>query len=288
MSVAFVNAPGQKAYAADVQVSIGMLSMQFDLVPQARSKGKTASEDKPEPKSRMVCPDQAHDTPVRVEQKYHCPDGHGPYFPADVARALETEDGLVFADKDAVAEAKSGGAETGVLDLRVHPAEAVAEACRPGEKGYRLRPAKVKSKVPARSVEMYGVLRDLLVARPDIALVGRLLLRGKLSFYRMEVWGGQLMLSELVHPDDLADRDSIEVEVREKSVADLGSLLEMHMEEWEPELHRFDEAAALAKVAAAASGEAPGGLASVTSIALAEDIGVLLERALAARQKEVA
>lgn len=262
---------GQRAGASDVEVSIGMLSARFDLVPTGRPNKVSDGQ------VRMVCPDPSHGTPVRVEQRYHCPDGHST-LPADTLRARETDDGLVYVDKDAVAAAKTGGKDTGVLDLSVFPAAQVDGEVLPAGLTYRLRPAKVKKKVTDNSVKMYGAWRDLVKARPDVVLMGRLLLRGQLGLWRLGVWGDQLILEQVVHPADLAERDTIDVP--SASTDKLSTFVDAHLEEWDPDAVAFDVKAAVDAVVAQAEGRPEGVSAPVADDF---DLDALLEKAMAAK-----
>lgn len=268
----------QRSGGSGVSISIGIIEMKFDLVPTGRTKKVEDSA------TRMVCPEK-HATPVRVEQRYICPDDekHGPYLPADVARAREMPDGtLVKVDAEKVATAKAGGKETGRLELSVYPADQVDNEVLPSGKTYRLRPSKgTRSKVSDRDVEMYAVWRELISKRSDVVLMGRLLLRGTPSLYRLGVWGGQLVLEELAHPDDLADRDVIEVDVAESTVGKLAQFVDGHLEDWDPGVLSFDVAAAIDQVAAEATGDAPADAPAATASA-GLDLDALLDRALAA------
>ena len=267
--------PPQRAGASGVSIAIGLLEMRFDLVPTGRPR---KSEDTG---LKMTCPAD-HDHPVRVEQRYICPDNpdHGPFLASETARArLMPDETLAPIDPDKVAEAKAGGKETGRLDISVFPTAQVSSKVLPSGKTFRLRPAKTRTKVSDRDVEMYAVWRDLIDQRSDITLMGRLLLRGTPGLYRLGVWGGQIVLEEIAHPDDLAERDSIEVDVADSTAAKFAQFVDSHVEEWEPGTLSFDVASAIDAVA----GQSPEGEAQTyTAASSTLDLDALLDRVMAA------
>ena len=267
--------------ATDIEISFGIFTMKFDLVPIGRTnKAKDTA-------LVMVCPEPHPGGPVKGKQQYVCPDGHT-YTAGTAAKAREVDKKLVIVDKDAVKAAKAGGTEveTRTMPITMHPADEVAAVCRPGAKGYRLRPARGRSdNITSSDLELYAVLAAAVAAHPESVLVGELVLKGR-GFYRLEVWDGQLILSELVLPSGLAARDQIDVPVDPETIDAIWELAEKRAKPWDPDLYGYNAAAALDELArATAEGGDEAGLASVTSIAPVKDVGSFLKQLVAdARQ----
>lgn len=156
---------------------------------------------------------------------------------------------LVVATKDEIVAAKVGLIEPGVIDFKVHQGWEIDVLTLPGKAAYRLRPALTKKKtVRSQDMEVYAALVELLATCPHIALVGTMRVRDARATYRLSTWGGQLVLNEVLLPSDLADRDRVEATVTDEAVAQLRTLIESRMEDFDESVHRFDSKAAVAEL----------------------------------------
>lgn len=247
-------------------------------------------------------------SPGRVRQAYLCDhEGHGPFqrhelisirqvavapdevddeTPEDaVQRILDTkpaEDApWVSATTEEIVAAKVGTLAKATVDLAVHPAEQVTRSCRPGKKGYLLRPAKTKGEVDPTTEKMYGLLMSLVVDRPDLALVGALRLRDNRAPYRITVFDGQLYLEEVVLPDQIRERDVIDIEVLPSQAKMLVDLAEQLRTDFDPSVHAWDAGAAVAELMAAKTSDT-GKKKAAPAPAPTVDFDDLLSMALAA------
>lgn len=270
--------PGRAA-ASDVTFSLGgLINLRFDLVSQARSN-KAADAG-----LNMVCTEPHPEGPVKVNQMYVCPSDkdHGPFWPSDLQRGRLGDDGrYVVVDGDEIEAIKTGALGKRVIELSVHDAAEVDAVCRPGSAGYLLRPAKGKAKVPSAPDEKaYATLAGLVRRRPDLALVGSLRLRTTRSVYRVGVWGDQLVLTELVMPSDLKERDVLDVATTDASVAGLEGLLESQKVPFDEGVHRWDVKAAMAELMARKAGGSADKPAVQAPVFAEADIDDLVAKAM--------
>lgn len=283
--------PGRTSASSVTFGLAGLMNLQFDLMSQDRS-GLSGEGGLHYACSHDHLDEDGNSTgPARVSQFYLCdedpkPDkvdaamrklaadpadiealqelaeamgepGHGPYRSADLQRGRVNAEGrFVLADAVEIAAAKTGGLDKEFLEFHVHEAADVDAACRPGKKGYLVRPAKGKSKkITPADEAAYAALRAL-AATPELALVGSLNLRGTRSTYRLGVWGDQMVLTELRLPSDLKERDIIDVEAPEARVAGLLALARGAVEPFDEEAHRWDVEAAMVELLERAADDA--------------------------------
>lgn len=256
-----------KSTASNVKLRLGLLTFSVDLV-------SAMPEDRSETAFKLGCPHSHGDTgPLPVKQKYLCdwtpPEGedpHGPFSQHELTRIRQVavKDGKVDptgtvtddspwveATVEEIVAAKVGTLAKGTVDLAVHPADQVLTACRPGDKGYLVRPTKTKGNVDATDEQMYGLLLSLVAERPDLALVGAMRLRDSRAPYRVTVFDGQLYLEQVVLPDQIRERDTIEVEVLPSQAQQLSALAEQLCTDFDPSVHAWDAAAAVKELVAA-------------------------------------
>lgn len=204
--------------------------------------------------------------------------GHGPYSISDLGRArwvtigldkdgkdvpddvipASTVERFVVASREDIAAAKVGSLDKEYIAFSVHPADEIDLNCRPGKKGYLVRPAKGKSKkITSVDEEAYAAIKAL-ASQPDIALVGSLRLRDTRSVFRLEMWGDQVVLAELLMPSDLKDRDSIEPDpLSEDTLAGLIGLVKAASKPFDENDHRWDVEAAVSELVAQAAAADP-------------------------------
>jgi hypothetical protein len=171
---------------------------------------------------------------------------------------VTTVERFVVASREDIAAAKVGSLDKEYIAFSVHPADEIDLNCRPGKKGYLVRPAKGKSKkVTPVDEEAYAAIKAL-ASQPDIALVGSLRLRDTRSVFRLGLWGDQVVLSELLMPSDLKERDSIEPDpLAEDTVAGLIGLVKAAAKPFDEDAHRWDVEAAVSELVAQAAAAGP-------------------------------
>jgi non-homologous end joining protein Ku len=134
----------------------------------------------------------------------------------------------------------------------------------------------------------YAILLGF-AANPDVAIVGELNLRGTVKLYRVIVHRGQLLMHELVRPDDLADVDAIESIDATPAEIERATLLAADMVvPFDPFEYRNLTVERVAELAAAkaAAGEGTATAAEVAAPVKADvaDILSLLERSITSRK----
>jgi hypothetical protein len=258
----------QRSYASGVRLTIfDLVSFTVDAVPQGRPNASKDSAMR-----RVLLVDGG--APLPVEQRYVTADG-GLYTEQDLGRARDLGDGtLVPLDDETVTAAKVGDLPKNEIALAVYPADQVEAVCRPGSGGYRLRPG---AKASTKERELYATIRACVEASPDRAFVGALRLRDSRALYRLVVWQDQLVLSELIHPADLAAVDVIDVAPDEALTEKALALVEATTAKFDPAALHYDVAAAFEK----AVGIAPVP-AAPKLVAVADPAADLFDQALAA------
>lgn len=237
----------QNAFSSGVRLTIfDMVSFVVDLVPQGRPN---KSKD-----SAMCNVAIVDGRPEAIAAQPVTSDGTA-VDRYDLLKARETGDGtLVILDADAVIAAKVGDLEKDQLTVSVHPADQVERICRPGKGGYRLRPP---AKASGKEQKLYAAIRTCVESHPDLAFVGSLRLRDTRAFYRLGVWGNQLVVQELVLPADLAAADVIDAEPEEATVAMAASLVAATLTDFDPADYYHDVLAAFDRAVSAAPAVAP-------------------------------
>lgn len=176
--------------ASDVSFTVlGLISFQADLMPLTESTVKEIS-------FKLVCPDCAE--PTKLDQKYLCPAGHGPFSTSDAARAKEVQkDRLVHVTAEEIKAVKEPTLPAKEMTVSVFPAAQVDDATRPSGLAYRVRAEK--------NLPVVSMIADL-VTGGDFALIGELTLgRSGQKLYRLSTWKGELVLEELARPDEVIE-----------------------------------------------------------------------------------
>lgn len=236
----------QKSYASNVRATmLGLISFGFDAVPVARPNAKS------EKAFKLLTP-----ALEPVTQKYVGPDGTL-YNQGDLVKGRLTDDDtwVQITPEEALA-ANVGSLASGQIEFTVHDATEVDSTTQPGEKKYRLRPARGnKKEISEADANLYATIRELVATNPGLAFVGSLRLRNTRQIYRLTVWDGQLVLTEIVTDEDLAPRDVITGAVNEKTVELAATLAASAVGPWDPSVHRWDVAAAVEELVAAKAGD---------------------------------
>jgi non-homologous end joining protein Ku len=272
--------PRQRAYASNVRLTVfGVVTLAVDLVPQGRPNKRD------ETAASFVCTDD-HEHPVRVSQRYVCPQAgltealhdldiartapqlktardavmlaaqHGPFREHDLARGRVHDGEMIVITAEDLAEAKTGGMEKNVAEFTPHPTEQVAMVCRPGGMGYRARLPKKHAKGEART---YATIVALVEAHPEVTFLAPMRLQDSRALYQLVVHRGQLMVSQVTHPADLADADAQDLEAPDERLTAMAEeLLAGEVVDFDPDLYRHDAGLAVERLTAArAAGEQP-------------------------------
>ncbi len=265
----------QRSAVSDVSFSLGLLSLRADLVPARLPNTGTATS------FSYLCPDCPE--PTKPEQKYLCEHGHGPYVAGEIdRRGKKIGDQLIEVTQEEIAAAKDIGVPDKLFEVLVFPAADVEAATVPDSGVYRIRP--VKTADPSM-FKMYQLFLEA-ASNKEVALIGEFALKGIPKMGRLSVFDGQLVVSTLVRPSDVADRDIVPVvEPTEKERAMFAKLIASVTEEFDPatfnntlrerinallEAKAADPGAVISTVAAAARPSSDGDLASLLEAMLGE------------------
>lgn len=189
---------------ANVQLTFGPISVGVSV-------HSTVAEDK-EASLRIVCTGEhgmsdlgaAGPTFLPMNRVDKCPQcGNGNHL----GRAKEVGDGLVLIPAEVLKQAEEGDALFGgEIKLVAHDVAQVEAATRPTGSRYYLN-------VKAGISNNYALMRELVLARPNLAFVARFSLKGAAYPYRLMVDGDALMLVQLADPVNVRARPVVMGEV---------------------------------------------------------------------------
>lgn len=264
-----------KRYLKDVTLSFGLLSMTGSLFTPKRANA--AKEES----FKMACPLHP-ETPHGVKQRYVCeeaPDDEA-FLPSDCLKARDTSDGLVIVPAEAVAAAKESDLPERTLELRAHPYEPASTFA--SGSAYIFQP-DVAHQFYATLMEMVDEQGMIVTESGPKMLVGLVAYRkGTESFVRVERWGRQLVLRELIRPEDISQFEPIEVSVETKLLDMARQLVDVQAEPFNPEVYKASVRERIAQIVEAAQ----DGELDVTTLAPAKpkvvDMTALLEQSLQA------
>lgn len=254
--------------------AVSGLAINFGLVTITGNCYKPIDVDKTT-SLKVVCPECT--TPLT--QKYHCENGHGPYLPADTAKAKEMDDkSLVPMTPEQVAEAKGSTLVERKFELRIHPREEVEAKLVNGEASYVF--------YPQSSSEMsFAILRDLIEAHPEYVFLGMTVLRqgGGDKLMRLELgMNGQLLMQEVAWFTDVKEFPAATFDYTPKMYALAENLIESLVEEFDPTEYEPAARARMAKAIADASNGTVTVSAATKVTASATSLEDMLEAALSA------
>lgn len=211
-----------------VSISLGpLMTMQGDTYSVQRS-GAGADE-----KFKLACPESTDADVHGASQHYVC-DQHGDVGTVgEMKHRKEISKGqFILVDEEEIAAAKESDLEKGVLSVAAHPVTDVDKHTFPYGSAYVFVPA---ARNPLHSV-LLAVLSD-----PDCeyALMGEMLgVRGGTKLVRLEAWHNQLVIQELLRPEDTNEFDDLTTPVEDKHVTMTLNLLGQLAEEFDPEEYR--------------------------------------------------
>lgn len=256
-----------------LKLSLGLLSMSGSVLTVKRTNSGKAAETK------MVCPLHP-DQPHGVKQRYACelaPTG-ATFWPADCLKGIPGADGkLAVVQADAVKEARISELPERTLDLTSHPYDATTTF--PQGLAYVFNPDGQQQfyNILLQLVDEQGVVQTESGPRMLVGLVT--FRKGSESFVRVERWGSQLVLRELVRPEEVDEFVTLEGSVDTKNLDMARQLIDAYAEDFDAEAYKSRVGERIAELAGT-EGEAPA--PKVKLEPKVQDISALLEQSLLA------
>lgn len=221
----------KRPYLKGLNLSFGLLSMTGNVITVKRT-----GADK-EVQGKMVCPLHP-ETPHGVKQKYACEndvDGET-FLPGACLKGKEVDGNLVLLDGDAFVDARTSDLPEKTLDLQAHPYEPSTTFAQGNAYVF----------APDGQHQFYSVLMQLIDEQGVVQtesgpkmLVGLLSFRkGNESFVRLERWGGQIVLRELLRPEDVDQFPTLDGTVDTKHIDLARQLIDAQSEEFDPEMYK--------------------------------------------------
>lgn len=265
----------KRPHLKSLNLSFGLLSMTGNVMTV--KKANSAKEEN----FKMVCPLHADD-PHGVKQRYACehePDGET-FLPGECLKGRETDDGMVIVSAEAAKSVRESDLPEKTLDLRAHPYEPATTFAFGNAYVFVPDAAHQFYSVLLQLIDEQGVIQTESGAKMLVGLVS--FRKGSESFVRAERWGSQIVLRELLRPEDVDQFPTLDGTVDTKHIDLARQLIDAQSEDFDPETYKAsvrDRIAAL--VEAAKNGEV-----DLTPKTKAEpkvaDISALLEQSLAA------
>lgn len=227
-----------RAFASNCSISFGPFTLLGDL------RNCEASNNDVELTS--LCPQCGPETPAKVKQVYVCSahDAHGPYGLDELGKGVSQGKGPdgseVFRWVGKAAEVKAVRTPSeeehpkNRLVIQAVLADSIAGHVVPQGKSYVF--------VPKGSTAFYGVLRSLLDGEDmtgdkgqKLRLIGEIRLRDDVKLVALLERDGNLVLQELVRPEDVKVNPPIAVEAEAKHVELLRQALSAEARPFDPE-----------------------------------------------------
>jgi len=218
-----------RASLTKVNLSFGMLTVSVDLVPAQHSK---KSKEQSKVVVSNICP--VCTVPTRLAQKLYCSavHDHGPYKPNEADKAVEVNGELVRTSDEEAATVKQPDVESRQVALSVVPAEQIDSVSLPSGNIYRVR-LKKTDEINRRN---YALLRSLVRGRPEVAFIGEAVIKGVVKLYRLIVWQGDVVLTEMVRPSEFYLPEDNGVDEGEQRHVQMGNaLIDAMLEDFDPQ-----------------------------------------------------
>lgn len=269
-------APAKKPYLKGLNLQFGLLSMTGSVLSPKRANAAGAEAFK------MACPLHP-ETPHGIKQRYVCEENlDGDVFEqSDCLKAKVTDDGWVLVDAAAAAAVKQSPLPEKTLELRSHPYEPSSTFASGA--AYIFQP-DVPQQFYATLLQLVNEQGVVTTESGPKMLVGLVAFRkGNETFVRIERWGDQLVLRELVRPEDVDQFAPIDASVDTKLLDMARQLIDAQAEDFDPEAYKAsvrDRIATL--VEQSKNGEVDVEALKPQSQAKVMDMAALLEQSLAA------
>lgn len=203
---------------ARAKTSAGNVSMTFDLhlstgtfTAELELDVTTLRREDKARKFTSLCP-HCHGG---LTQHLAC-DEHGAIEYDDVVKGKRLDDdSLVPVTQEEIETVNAPTLETGRFRVGVYDGKSVDHATFTNGAAYRLRPSMQKAgskkrPTPAKWLQAYAILHGLVSDR-SIAVLAEWTNRGATKLYRIEPFGAQLVLRELVRPEEIVAEDDLDV-----------------------------------------------------------------------------
>lgn len=262
--------PSHRAYVSDVTIALGPMEVVGDLIPPKESGSAKAEA------FVSVCP--VCNEPHKAKQSYICTEDetHGPFTIGELDKAKDDGGELIRVTAQEVKGAKESELPEKQLELAVHRLHDVETSVLESGTSYVFR--------PKGSSKFYGILLDLLAKRDDFVLMGRVSLRGIDKLVRIERGlNNQLILCELVWPEDLKAFEAPEYEYKPSLLETAEKLLEGSVTDFEPDDYKREARERIAELIAAKreGREVPAATKKDKTVSDDDNLEALLELALA-------
>ena len=268
--------PHKKPFMKGLNLSFGLLSMSGSVISPKRSNAAL------EESFKMVCPRHPED-PHGVKQRYVCTNEQDEvgFLPSECLKGKETDDGLVLVTNEAIAAVRLSDLPEKTLELRAHPYEASSTFA--SGSAYIFQPD-----IPQ---PFYATLMQLVDEQGVVStengpkmLVGLVSYRkGSEAFVRVERWGDQLILRELVRPEDVDLFQPVDASVDTKLLDMARQLIDAQAEPFDPDTYKASVRERIAElIQQAKDGEVDIEALKPESQAKVMDMAALLEQSLAA------
>jgi len=206
-----------------------------------------------------VC-DLGHD-PVKVGRPFICPTCDN-RDSASFKKGRETETGsLIVVSPEALKAAEASEELKGQMIVTAHPLADVRFHTLPAGSSYFVGPAKasknIKGYTQAQLDQGFTLLKTLLKANPDVALVTQYAPSTKASMWMLNLLGENVVVSQLTWPAQVKEAPELpSMSIGEQEIQLGKQLLEMNKQPFDPAQYVDTQKAAREKIVeAAANGE---------------------------------
>lgn len=266
--------PIKTPYIKGLSLQFGLLSMTGSVFSPKVANAATGE------KFSMVCPLHPAD-PHGVKQRYVCindQDGNS-FVPGDCLKGKETDDGMVIVSADAVKAVRTSDLPEKTLDLRAHP-YTVASTFANGS-AYIFQP-DVPQAFYATLMELVDEQGVVTTESGPKMLVGLVSFRkGIETFVRVERWDDQIVLRELIRPEDVDQFPAVDASVDTKLLDMARQLIDAQAEPFDPDTYKASVRERIAELLEQAkTGEVD--IEALKPEAKVMDMAALLEQSLAA------
>jgi hypothetical protein len=236
----------KKPFVRGLNLTFGLLSVNGNVL-NVRKPNVKAEES-----FKMICPLHPS-TPHLVSQRYVCADGIDPepFLPGDCLKGRPTDDGYVVVDADEAKAIRTSDIPPKTLDLAAHPYEPSSTFASGGAYVFAPESANQFYSTLLLLVDEQGVVETESGPKMLVGLVAYK--KGSETFVRLERWGKQLVLRELIRPQDVDEFQPTEGTVDTKVLDMARQLIDAQAEDFDPDAYRAkvrDRIAALVEQAA--------------------------------------
>lgn len=270
----------KRAFVDGLSISYGLMSMKGRVLTAVKSGSAIKSGFK------LACPLDGHQAePHAVSQRYVCaeqPDNGESFTSGDCLKRREAADGTsVIVSSEAVQKVKLSPLPERTLELRAHPYDPSLVFAAGSAYVFEPEAASQFYLVLRERLDDQGIIQTDAGPRMLIGMVAYK--KGSESFVRLERWGDQIVIRDLVRPEDVDDFEKVDGSLDTKLADLFGQLVEAQTEDFEAETYRssvVDRVNAL--VEQAKNGEVEIDALAPKPVENVQDLTAMLEASLAA------